>query len=242
MRSILLCTLLLISVHVCAQFTDSTQRMINFTSSGILNKTNDGRSYVFNNAIRFGLKKKSLEFNSGASYIYGQNQTRLTNNDFSSFLDFNLYKTFPGFYYWGLAGFDKSYSLKINRRFQTGLGVAYNFINVENAYVNLSNGILYEASNLQLTDSTVSSYETLRNSMRLRMRFVMKKNIVFETANFWQPSLSDREDYILKSTAGISVKLIRWLSFTTALTFNKLNQTRRENLLLTFGLTMENFF
>lgn len=231
-----------ISIAVEAQFTDSTTRLINFSSTGILNKTNEGNSRVLSTGIGFSVKKKSLVFNSGASYIYGVQQGRQTNNDFNAVLDLNLYKTFPNFYYWALGAYDKSKSLNINRRYQAGVGVAYNFVDTETAYVNLSEGIIYEGGNLKLNDSTNDEYQTFRNSLRLKFKFLISKVITLESGNFWQPSLSDGNDYILKSTSSLNFKLYKILNFTTALTYNRLNLTRRENVLLTFGIGMEKYF
>lgn len=225
-----------------AQFNDSVFHYINYASTGIINKTNDGNSYLLTNGLRFNINKKSVRLSSTNSWIYGQQQLRLTNNDFNSTLDFNLYKTFPHFYYWGLANYDKSYSLKINNRLQAGLGTAYNIVDKPDTWLNISNGILFETSNLQLTDSTNKAYRLYRNSFRLRYRFVIKEIIVLDGTNFLQNSLSDKNDYIIKSINSISLKLRKWLSLTTSATYNQMNVTQRENLLLTFGLTAEKYF
>jgi hypothetical protein len=167
---------------------------------------------------------------------------RLTNNDFTSTLDFNLYKTLPHFYYWGLANFDKSFSLKINQRLQVGLGVAYNVLDRQNAFINISDGIIYESSDLKLNDTSSTVYKTYRNSFRFRHRFVINEIIVLEGTNFLQNSLTYKNDYIIKAVNSVSVKLRKWLSFTTSTTYNRIQRTNRENLLVTFGLTAEKYF
>ena len=225
-----------------AQFSDSTNYLISYGSTGVINKTNNTKSYVFTNALKLAVRKKSISLNSATTWIYGWQQDNITNNDFSSTLDFNLYKTLPRFYYWGLAAYDRSYSLKINHRLQAGLGAAYSFVDKEAAYVNISDGILYEASNLTINDSTKSIYHTLRNSLRIRYRFVISDIVILDATHFWQPSLSDAKDYIIKSNTALSVKLRKWLSLTTAANYNRVNRTNRENLLITFGVTVEKYF
>ncbi len=225
-----------------SQFTDSTHYLLAYASTGVINKTNNSHSYVFSNTLRFATRKKSISLNSSNSWIYGWQQENLTNNDFSSSLDFNLFKTFPHFYYWGLANYDKSYSLKIVNRLQAGLGVAYSFIDREAAFFNISNGILYEASKLNINDTVINKYQTLRNSLRVRSRFVINNMIVIDATQLWQPSFYDKKDYILKSSFGLSVKLVKWLNFTTAVDYNRVNRTQRENLLITFGLSAEKYF
>src|SRR5215218_6568061 len=130
-----------------SQFTDTTNYLVGYASTGVINKTDNGNSYVFSNTFKFTVRKKSINLNSVSTWIYGQQGNKRTNNDFSASIDFNLYKTLPRFYYWGLAAYDKSFSLKINNRIQAGLGIAYSFIDKETAFFNISNGILYEAGN-----------------------------------------------------------------------------------------------
>jgi hypothetical protein len=238
-------TFILISLIVNvghAQFDDSTHYFTGFSSTGVINKTNEGASYVLSSGLRFNVRKKSVTVNSTNSYIYGLQRERLTNNDFTSTLDFNLYKTLPHFYYWGLANFDKSFSLKINQRVQVGLGVAYNVLDRQNAFINISDGIIYESSDLKLNDTSSTVYKTYRNSFRFRHRFVINEIIVLEGTNFLQNSLTYKNDYIIKAVNSVSVKLRKWLSFTTSTTYNRIQRTNRENLLVTFGLTAEKYF
>jgi hypothetical protein len=235
--------ILIISVRLVAnsQFNDSVHHYISYGSTGIINKTNDADSYVLTNVLRFNINKKKVRLNSTNSWIYGEQQKTLSNNDFTSTLDFNLYKT-RQFYYWGLANYDKSYSLKIIDRLQAGLGVAYSIIDTTNTFINISDGILFETSNLKLNDTTNYANKIFRNSFRFRYRFVIKQIVVLDGATFLQNSLSDKNDYIIKSVNSLAIKLRKWLSFTTSATFNRMQLTRRENLLLTFGLTAEKYF
>lgn len=231
-----------ITATVNSQFNDSTFYHINYAATGIVNKTNDVSSYVLTNAFKFNVSKKDTRINFNNSWIYGHQQERLTNNDFSSSLDFNLYKTLPHFYYWGLANYDKSYSLKINQRYQAGLGVAYNVFDKTTFYLNLSNGVLYENSNLKINDSLNDHYNVFRNSFRLRYRLVLKDFIVFNGTNLLQNALKNDQDYILSSVNSLSLMLRKWLSLTASASYNRVERTRRENLLLTLGLSAEKYF
>ena len=161
----------------------------------------------------------------------------LTNNDFSSIIDFNLFKTINNFYYWGLGSFDKSYLLKIDNRIQAGLGIGYSILNNADINVTLSDGILYEKSDLY----DLEAYEILRNSFRLKYRFVYKNMIVLDGTDFLQNSLSKSDDYIVKLISNLSFKLNKLLSLTSSATYNKLNLTQKENLLITFGLSLEKY-
>jgi hypothetical protein len=227
----------------CAQFNDTTNYYVNFSSTGIINKTNDKDSYLLNNHLKFSLYKKRASINTTHSLVYGEQQNKLTNRDLASTLDFNLFKTLQHFYYWGLGGYEKNFSLKINNRFQAGLGIGYNVVDRKNALVVVSDGILYEKSDLfDNAEAGRNRYETFRNSFRIKFRFLVGNAVTIDGTDFLQHSLSNGQDYIIRSNTNLSVKLMRWLSFTTSVTYNKLNQTRRENLLISFGLTLERYF
>jgi hypothetical protein len=112
-RFISLSVILLIYINSSAQNPDTSVYHLTHSTTGFVNRTTDGNSYLVNNNLRFNISKKRISTNSTNSWVYGSQESGLTNNDFSSTLDFNLFKSVSKFYYWGLATYDKSYSLKI---------------------------------------------------------------------------------------------------------------------------------
>lgn len=233
---------MVLSAGAIAQFNDSIHHQLKYAATGIFNKTNDGRSFVLNNAVSFTVNKKKITLNSSNAWIYGRQGADLTNNDFSSGLNFDLLKNMQRLYYWGLATFTTSYSLKINHQFQAGAGIGYNIFNRKDLELVVSDGILYETSDLQLTPQTRDEYNTFRNSFRVKYRWEIKDRLVLDGSHFWQPSLSAFDDYIIRSSTSLTLKLRKWLGITTAVNYNKLSRTRRENVLINFGLTAETFF
>jgi hypothetical protein len=243
MRHFLLPLTIVLATTAYAQFNDSTNYYIKHSSTGIINKTNDQNSYVLNNTLRVSIYKKSFSVNTTNSWIYGKQQHQLANNDYTATVDFDLYKTDRHIYYWGLLNYEKSYSLKIRNRFQGGLGVGYYLIDRKAIVIQLSDGILYERSDLTSTETTNQlDYETYRNSLRFKLRYVYKDFITLENIDLIQHSFSDRKDYIIKSNTNLSVRLYKWFSIAVAVTYNKLNVTHRENLLVNYGLTFERYF
>ena len=225
-----------------AQFNDSTFYHLGYSGLGIINKTNDANSYNLNNGLRFNVNKKKISINITNSWIYGRQQTlledKLTNNDFSSILDFDFLKSTQTIYYWGLASFDKSFSLKINDREQAGLGIGYHLVKRDNMAFTLSDGLLYERNDLYDAEAK----ELIRNSFRIKFRYSFRHFISLDGTDYIQHSLADPNDYIIKSVTNFSFKLHKLLSFTTSATYNKLNITGKENLLINFGLTLEKYF
>ena len=225
-----------------AQYSDSVFHYAGFSSTGSFNTTNDNSAYLVDNDLKLGLKKKVISMNWISSWVYGEQQHATTNNDFSTLLDCNLHKTLPHFYYWGLATYTTSYSLKINHQGQAGVGVAYNVVDKKDLKFNLSDGILYESNDIFRTDGSPLKYSTYRNSFRVSLKYSIGELLHFASVNYFQHSLSDGNDYIMKSNQSLSVTLAKWLSFTTAVSYNKFRLTNRENTLVTFGLTAERYY
>ena len=233
---------ILISVHGFAQGKDSTF-YLNFLGTGNINTTNNSTAYIFNNVLRFNYNKKYISVNTSTSYVYGENESLKTNNDFISVVDLDLFKNQRRLYYWALASYEKVFSLNLNDRFQAGAGIGFRIVNTKNAKLVLTDGPLYENTHFSIADLHGRlKYETLRNSFRIKYHFVMKDLVVFDGVNFLQNSLSDGNDYNVRLLNSLSFKIRKWLSFTTSLNYNKLYLTGSENFLLTYGLTMERYF
>lgn len=234
--------LLLVTFSGFAQFNDSTHYYVSCKSAGSINRTNANSAYLLNNAFKVSLDRKQFTLNLANSWVYGEQQNKLTNNDFNSTLDCNIYNSLPHFFYWALGNYTASYSLKVIDQYQTGAGLAYNVFDRAKIKINVSDGILYESSDIRLTDSTHDKYTTFRNSLRLSFKLNIHELITFNGVNFLQNSLSSNSDYIIKSNLTLGVKLRKWLSLTTTYSYNRYNRTGRENTLFSYGLTVEKYF
>jgi hypothetical protein len=227
--------------------TDTVRYHYMASSTGTLNNTNSFTSYVWNNAFKASMARKSATVNVGGTYIYGRQGTLLTNKDFSTTADVDLYKTLRHFYYWGLVTYNTSISLLINHQLQTGLGPGYNLLDKKKAVVILSDGILFEKGDLY--DSLYGGpngnvfqrdrYQAVRNSFRLLYHFVLQDRYTLDGTGFLQNAVNHWPDYILKLNASISVKLYKWLAFSVTGVYNKFTRTRTQSTLLTFGLTVQ---
>ncbi len=225
-----------------AQFSDTTNYHVIYNSTGSINRARDGNSYLLNNGLRFELKKKAIALNATNNWVYGRSNNALTNNDYSSSVDFNLYKAIPHSYYWGLANYNTSYSLKINSQLLAGAGIAYSILDKPNTYLNISDGILYDLSDINTSDTIREQYHTYRNSLRLQFHFLINNLVTIDSGSFLQNSLTRSNDYIIRSTFGLGFKLNNWLNLNGSLSYNKISRTQSENLLLTYGLKLEKYF
>ncbi|WPQ66268.1 DUF481 domain-containing protein [Chitinophaga sancti] len=225
-----------------AQFSDSVHYYGKFASTGSINKTNEGNSYLLSNMFKVGVSRKKIVMNGFGSWVYGESNRELTNNDFSTSLDFSLFRAVKQIYYWGLANYDKSFSLKINDRFQSGAGIAYNFLDRKTAYLSLSDGFIWEKGDLFIDDTLHDVYDAVRNSVRISYKFVFANMITIDGTQFFQPDITDISDYNLKSVNNIAFALRKWIAITASMTYNKVTRTGRENLIFTYGLTLEKYF
>jgi len=235
--------LALASLMLCsyAQMNDSTHYYLQLSSTNSINKTNDKSAFLLNNGLRFSVEKERVRLNFNNNWLYGKQDGSQSNNDFSSALDVNLYQKQSRFFYWGLLNYNTSYSLKIRNQLLAGAGAAYSFFDTEHAYLNLSDGFLYDASSIFENDVPIE-YQTVRNSFRLAYKFVIKEIIILQGSNFYQPSLRKASDFNIRLHNDLAFKLNKWLSLKGTLTYNRINRTERENLLFTYGIAFERYF
>lgn len=227
---------------VMGQFSDSVHHQISFSGTGNYNKTNDGANYLLNNSLSYKLRLKKAEMNAVNNWLYGSAGEGLTNNDFTSTIDFNLRKNTHRLYYWGLLNYTTSYSLKIKNQFQCGVGAAYKIWDSEKNWFNISNGILFENSSILQSDTIKVNYSTYRNSLRLLFHYQINSIITFDASGLYQPSLQYGGDYQLTTGAKISLELKKWLRLTSGITYNKIGRTQKENFIATYGVVLNNFF
>jgi hypothetical protein len=216
------------------------------SATGIASNANGIKSYTFSNNFKGSIVTRDVTINLTGSYVYGETANILSNNDFTTSLDANVYEHPSKLYYWVLADYTSSHSLLINRQEQAGAGAGYNLIDKKKATLNVSDGLLYE--NGDLYDSLYGGpngsvyqrdiYSTIRNSVRVLGHWVVWNKVSLDATWYYQNALSNSADYIMKVNAAASVKLRSWLSFTTSYAFNRFTRTRTENSLLTFGLTL----
>lgn len=228
-------------VSTQAQWNDSTHYYVQLSSTNSINTASGKSAYLFNNGFRFSIQKERIRLNLNNNWLYGQQDGTKTNNDYSATFDANFYRPDKRFFFWGLANYNTSFSLNIKNQLLSGAGVAYSLIDSDAAYLNLSDGFLFDMSSIFIDDQLVR-YQTVRNSFRLVYKFAIGSLIVVQGSNFYQPSLANVSDYNIKLNNDIAFLLNRWLSLKAALTYNRINRTSSENLLFTYGLSFERYF
>lgn len=242
MRGCFLLILFFVVGKSYAQFNDSTHHFLQFSTTGILNNTNEKKSFVLTNALGYNLEKKYISFSNGHNYIYGQQDGQVINNDYNTFVNLDVLKKEHKIYYWGLMNYTTSKSLNIYNQFQGGVGLGWNIIKNDRYSLVVTDGLMYEFSQILNTDKEREHYNTWRNSLRIKHAFQITDDISLDGSHFWQPSLKDSDDYIVRSVATLNFQLKKWMKFTTGVTYNKISRTDRENLIFSIGLTASGYF
>jgi len=220
---------------------DSIHYHLAITSTGSYNQSDKSTTYLMNNTVRLNATHRIFSVNVFGSYVYGLTGKSLTNNDVIASTDGNYYLQHSKFFLWILLNYTSSYSLQIKGLFQSGAGIAYDFIKTKENRLNLSDGIMYEKDNLYI-DTAFDIYSTFRNSFRFAFKWTIINKVVFEGSNFLQNSFSNKNDYIVRSNLALLLNLNKWLSVSSAFIYNRFNRTGRQNILLTYGLRIEKDF
>jgi Protein of unknown function, DUF481 len=215
---------------------DTVIYSVHASSMGSFSKTNDLNSFLLNNVVKLGMTKGKFSMQTSNGWIYGKQSDVKINNDFTSVLEADYLKNIHKLYFWGIATFDKSYSLKIDYRYQVGGGPGYRLVKSDHVSVTISDGILYEEGDVTDAEQGEIRYSVWRNSLRLKYHWIINNVVTLDGTGFIQPSISTRNDNIIKYTTTLSFKLRKWLTLTSSLTYNRLTRTDRENLVFTYGI------
>lgn len=236
--------LLFIGLHSLAQAKlDSTKIYIDYTSTGAINKTQNSSSFLLNNSFNIVVKKTNFSFLYDISYLYGEQDSKLTNKDFSTTLNIDEYKyaPFKNTFYWSLVIYNSIYSLLINQQKEMGFGLAYFVVNSKDRHLSISDGIIYDESNFDFNGYD-TEHNAYRNSLKVKFHFLFKDMFQLDGLTYIQNSFIDNGDYIIKSKSSISFKICKWLSVGSTVIYNKSSFIERQNLLLTYGLFINKNF
>jgi hypothetical protein len=209
---------------------------------GNFTRSNDLRGYLFNNVAKASRDGRNLFWQATGGWIYSAQSGVRVNDDFTGVLESDVLKKKQRLYYWGFVAFDRSYSLKIDRRLQVAAGLGYTVAGGERGSLVITDGLLYERG--EMTDSELGylNYDVWRNSLRIKYRWTPSAMLAVEGSAFLQPALFSWDDMIIKSTTTVFMKINKWLSLTASCTYNRLTLTGRENLIITYGVTMDHLF
>lgn len=240
MITLVLC--LLQKVHAGAMIDTLTPKSyhLELSAGGNYSTTTPSKeSIMFHHQVGLGLEKKKLELNTKATWIYELQNRSLTKNDFNFTLDFNYYlQENKKFYTWGLNNYQSAYSLKIRSQYQAGVGLAYELINTNHFFLRISDGVLWEASNIIKMEELIN-YATWRNSLRIQFKYGYKDLIHFNYIGYWQPSLMDFQDQQIKMTASLNIKIWKQLDFKIEGQYNLVTATHQSSTLLVYGVAYQ---
>lgn len=210
---------------------------------GSINKTGDGVSYLLQHGLGYQYRHQYDVLNARFKHVFGQSLNTLTNRDYTFGMDYNRFWT-PGkiWYTWVLGNYTSSYSLNVLSQWQLGIGLAWNAVDRDDLWLNISDGIIYETGRIVNTELLEENRQTLRNSLRINFGWVWKEKLEFKTVNYWQPSLHQISDYLVNSQTDLKYRFYKGFQLALSLSYNKASMTDKENLVFTYGISWSEKF
>ncbi len=207
---------------------DTTEFSYKIGISGYYNRTSTSDALISNYNGNLTRVSNKTDCSLSTTYLWGVSNNILSNDDFfgNLFLDFRKKKKT---FIWTMSQFDRSFSLNIRYRVQTGGGLGFYLLRDENNTISITNGFLYDASNIN---------DVVRNSCRLKIS-KKHKHYKFETVGFYQPALSDEEDYIIKINTSLDIKIKHHTYLQFVFQNNQSTKTNKSNLLYTIGINYQ---
>ena len=231
-----------LSIHCLAQHDtirifhkklDTLKFKTSNTLSGYWNNANNTNTVLYNVGTVNTLSNKSHKLlYLSMNYVYGIQKEKTSNNDFSCLLNNTLNKNRTIFEF-AVIQFDKSYSLNILYRIQSGAGLGINIIKSKKIDIEFSSGLIYDYNMYNV----IGSHNTTRISNRFKLNY-KSKIFNFESTTYYQPSIENNVDYVFKTINTMSIKINKWLDIHTNLTSNIVSLTNKNNIIQTVGFTV----
>lgn len=233
MKIIYTILLILFSSNISAQLfqQDTTAKLkMNISLKGYFNNTSTSQTILGSESFSTTYKTKRIEYNTFTTYIWGRTNEKMTNDDISTGFYVDIRKD-RRLYTWLVGQYDKSLSLDIDYRFQSGSGLGFFIVREKGFYINLSNGLICETNSIEQDIF-------LRNSSRLKFN-LKHKNLSLESTTYYQPSLCHNGDIIFKNLNTLDLKINGGLSFQISLMNNYVSVQDKKNLLYTIGFNYQ---
>lgn len=236
--------LFFISKKIAAQPNDSAKfHSLKANLGGTINRTAEGFAYLLQHNASYQYREARNAVNVRGQHIFGQSLGQVTNRDYNFGFDYNRFlNENRRWYVWFLGAYNSSYSLRVLSQWQAGAGIALNVIDRSDMWLNVSNGIIYEYSEIVDASEAIINYNTPRNSLRINFGGKFQDRIEYKTLHFWQPSLRHANDFIFTSNSSISYQIWNGLRFQLSFIYNKVSKTAKENMVFTYGIAWSSNF
>ncbi|MCU0326953.1 MAG: DUF481 domain-containing protein [Spirosomaceae bacterium] len=182
---------------------------------------------------------KSFRFSSSPSFIYGKQNNLLNEREFFTDLRASLLHE-RKLYYLAFGSYEKSNLRNIHFRWTGAAGVGLKLLQKPNAYISVTNVLLYEETDFQ----ELNDIKLWRNSARLfgEYTFAEKKFGISHTV-FFQPSISEKKNLRWNGNLTLKYQLSTHISLRSVFenSYESLVVPGRKNndLRWTFGVSFD---
>ncbi len=189
---------------------------------------------------------KKWAIKSQNSSLYQAFFNRKADNDVFS-RNYLYYNTQQRLYPFGIAYVSTNFRRKINLRYFTGGGITYKVLDTDKSDLKISASAVYENTKFADNVFNFSTYNGMENIHVWRATlyfagwtYLLQNRIRLYYDGFWQPALSDKNNYRTQIDLGIEFPVWKGLSFNvfyTSLFENVVvSGIKQDDKILTFGL------
>jgi hypothetical protein len=207
---------------------------------------------IVSNTLDVSHLGKAIGIKSSNSYIYGTIFKNETENDLFS-RNFIYLHPRKRVYPYAMLWLQHSQRQQIQFRYQAGVGLTCTIINNQTHLVKASatlskentryNGTSFAVEPENLTGNEVENYRATVRLFGHHSVFENKLKLQYET--WYQPTFGDAENWRYQLNASVEVPLSKLISFRSSLIYAHenivLSSIKRDDKILTFGLTLSNF-
>src|SRR5690606_13346801 len=101
----------------------------------------------------------------------------------------------------------------------------------------ISDGIIYEQSNVINSEANQELYNVFRNSLRMQLVARAWNKVELRGTFFWQPNLQNITDRNILTDVSLGLKISNNIKFDTRFGYNFISRTAKENLTFTYGIS-----
>lgn len=240
-----------LQLHSQINESDSLNFKANLSLTGFLQRGNV-ETIIFRAKSDVSFKPwKNAVFKTQNSYVYQEFGKVKADEDILS-LNFLFLNPEKKFYPFALGFFSTNFRREIRNRYLAGAGVTYQAVYKKKNWLKISLSSEYENTFFKSSLFTNSSYngdnqiETLRGTIWVNGKYFLAKNkIILTHENYFQPSLTESDNYRWQFDIGLEFPIWKFLNFKVNYlhTFESIviiNQ-KQEDRFLTFGFTLKNY-
>lgn len=194
-----------------------------------------------------GKISENIIFKTQNNTLYQEFSGFIGDNDLSS-RNYIYYNPLGTVYPFGIAYIETNLRRRIDLRIFAGAGITYQIFRSDNSNIKISGNIVYENSDFSESNFNLDKYDGM-NSVKLwrgtiyfaSWHNLAEKKVRIFYSGYWQPGLSDLDNFRTRLEFGADFNLVAGLNFTVLYNYTYENlivqNVKPQDNILTFGVS-----